>query len=256
MTTDAGHTIDSTLISPVVNRYPASPSDLLPSGIVLADCAGMWRFDNTGSHLNDRTANGTNFAWLGGTGYSPINAEGVEALHIKGPYLKSAVPAAELAITDDLTLELFIRPRYSTTAELFMMSFEGAAAHEDSNVLYILARTAQGSVKIYQEHDTNVSEDKDFKQAVIPDALWTHLVATRASNGLDWIIYLQGLARQSYSFPNAPTGGNDGIFTLAGGQGGASRWIAGIAGAAVFNQTWTPAQVAERYASLRGPIAA
>jgi hypothetical protein len=248
---DENGVAQAVLTKTLIGNYPDDPADSLPVGIVTADVKGLWRFDNTANHLEDRTANSTDLVWLGGTGYGGVKAQGIEAIHIKGPYLKDTTPHADLEITGAATFEFLIRPRYAVP-EASIMGIEGAAAAEADNVLYLLNRTAQGSLRIYQEHGANISEDKDFKQCVMPDGEWTHGLAVRAANGLDWEVYTQGVLRQSLSFTDAPTGGTAGVFSVAGTQAGATRMQAAIAGVAVFGQAFTAAQALERYNYLLG----
>ncbi len=191
----------------------------------------LYLFDG---NLTDSSGNGLNLALTTGTERYSVHG-GLKGLQCddSAGYNRPSNDAA-LTITGELTIEAVLQ--YPDTPGLVLqnqvwINFGGASETEADNVLYnVSAVSGQAQIQLFHENGAGVNN------ALIcidppPSGDPFHFCLTRASDGITYRIYYDGVLMRTLTASNAPTGGTSGLLYVGWGGGGGQKseiWISSL----------------------------
>jgi hypothetical protein len=207
----------------------------------------VYQHDGGVDHLSDRTANSHDLTVASGTATSGLQDEqkglGAQSLHCTAPI------SAALNITGALTMEAVVVFDSIAGYQVIMQVGSGAGGNE---IPYSLGMdTALDEVRYVHFSAGAVAREwlTKFKPSIgVP----YYLCITRASNGVDLVLYVNGVEVNGTTVAAAPmTPGGSAQYNYCAGSGAVIPFVGTILSARVTAGEYTAAQVAEVWDALR-----
>lgn len=126
---------------------------------------------------------------------------------------------ANLLILGALTIEVLVRVRARRDAGddyAEILTFAGPGETSVDNIAYSLRIEEPSCRLVWLQEHTGGSDVLWRTRINLPVGVWTHIAATRASDGRTMLIYINGILRDSTTLANAPTGGGSSFLNVAG----------------------------------------
>jgi hypothetical protein len=209
--------------------------------------SGLWLFNGdltaeTGSSLS--VATGTEL-------YTPGVVPGDLGIRLRDVRLSQAHVAA-LNITAALTITFLIRLRGVSGTTGVILSFGADSETEANNVNYEVSVHPGGRLRFFQENSTGNDNTWDTGFA-LTQGTPTVVTLTRAANGVDMELFLDGISRDTNTMSNASTGGTT-SFLNVGGFPGATRFArCTLSNLFIKNAVLTDAEILAQARSLLPP---
>lgn len=211
----------------------------MPTGVGAADA--VYRGDT----LTDQSANANHLTL--GAGVTRRTVEGRNSLvgldiDIADNYKSTAALNSITA----LTLEMIWRPTglHTVTQNLYFHEGTGGVGEANNLTYWMFVASAVNRLSLGTEHGVGVQETHATALA-LPTGATTHLVHTRASDGITDKLYMNGRLMETITFTDAPTGGGSGVLNF----GSTARFV--LFGARIkLGTAYTADQVAESYQSV------
>jgi hypothetical protein len=232
----------------------ASPLQYLgatpPDGVAASALKGLWRFDGTADHLNDRTAGGTDLTATSGAKIGVMPGTKAKCAALLQGALYDSSPAAALAIAGALTVE-FGPYSVQNPGSFYLFSFGANAGTEADNILYSLYSADAGlsTSRYASESGVGVLETKTLDFA-IPLAPTFYTLTRDAAGNLN--MYVNGVKVVDELASTPPTGGANGALYLGADEAETAATLAQgfLMSARIWNVEFTAAQ------ALQGAIQA
>lgn len=168
---------------------------------------GHWDFDGD---LNDDSGNAYHLTHNQSGKYVTLDGkQGVYSRQATGIDLAGGTGSAPLLELDaEVTIHCLVymnEVRHTSSAYLF--SYGGTGESEEANFLYSIEIQTFGYLRLLTERGSGTNNTNDIEVG-IPVGRWVLVSLTRASNGLDYNLYFDGVLVDNPSASNAPTAGS------------------------------------------------
>lgn len=187
--------------------YEGSPAEF--HGTTLSP-VGSWDLNGD---LTAQAGNALSVA-QGTARYGPGSVLGEQGLVFSGTRLNQAHDA-NLAITGAVSFGCIISQDVREAGTRTIMAFGSSSGGEANNYLY-RTRINAGNVLSYSHQNAGGVLNTFSTTVALPVGHYIHVMWTRAANGTDLKLYLNGVERASGSVTNAPTGGGSSRMGVGG----------------------------------------
>ncbi len=153
-------------------------------------------------------------------------------------------PTAAARITGDVSFSMWVYNERNHTSWQTLLTVEGGAETEATNILYSLYLTSTNSyLSFYSESGAGVDADLTTTEAVALNT-WTHLAVRRVSNVVS--IWKDGVKVDEATL-TAPTGGSSSNVNLGANASNGSTFDGRIADVKIFDSALTNDEMASLY---------
>jgi hypothetical protein len=175
--------------------------------------------------------------------YCPAAVLGEEAFWFDGATRLQQAHDANLLLQGELTVAFLIQMGRIETALRTIVQFGTAGETEATNVQYRVHVEAGNELAFYQENGAGVDDTAIFDRALKVGEI-AHVCVTRDSAGTGVSLYVNGIARDTATMSNAPTGGGSGVLSIGGFPTVSNQYIgAMVSTPAIWDSELTAAQV-------------
>ncbi|MBF0621417.1 MAG: tandem-95 repeat protein, partial [Magnetococcales bacterium] len=145
-------------------------------------------------------------------------------------------------ITEDLTIEAWVKPTLGTTSHP-IVCFSGGAAADVDNTLYSLSIDSDGTFTLVQEYGAESFETLAFDNPPIASDTWYHVALSRDSVDQTVTLYLDGQLAGRLDYVNPLSGGQNGILTIGRDEAGSNYFDGDMDEVRVWDVSRTQADI-------------
>nr|WP_246484191.1 LamG-like jellyroll fold domain-containing protein [Marivibrio halodurans] len=136
-------------------------------------------------------------------------------------------PDDDLAITGDLTVEMWINPSDLSGGRLLSFGADNGETSAD-NVLYSLHVSESGTLTFISDTGQRDAQVATFDAVDLTQGAWQHVSVVRDNGAGELRLYLNGQIAQTLDYAVTPTGGGAGQLVLGADTGGEGGGFSGL----------------------------
>jgi len=202
---------------------------------------GLWHFDGDGA---DSSGNGRDLSFTTTAVYSPSLLPNVRAFDNAAENNEATIADSAFALTGAMTFQAVIWINTVDGSNQTIASYNNAGAPdvEANNALWTLYYNSSSGFNYF--HESSPATDRNLPTNVIPLAgEWMHVAFTKAANGTDIELFVNGTSVFAGSVTAAATGGANSILRI-GSSETSDRFHGRISSVKINDSVLTDTQIA------------
>jgi hypothetical protein len=222
-----------------------------PTGAAAA--LSIYKFDGTADALMDRGIAGYDLTPSGfaASYVTEVNLTGIDLSVASIPQRRLGTGGNPLhRITGAITYEMLLRHE-SDTGFQTMAAQTADGDTEATNYLWSL-RSSGTSLEVFTEFGAGSNQSRTVVGSTRDTSTQYHILVTRAANGRDHRVFVNGVKVDTFSFGNAPTGGGSTTLSMGADPNPSfpNTWRGVLYGVRITGEEWSDGQAFEAYNNL------
>lgn len=120
-----------------------------------------------------------------------------------------------LDLTGDMTMECYIKTETLDASDfLILHAGDLSSETEANNQLYGIWLAADGKINTGHESGTGTNNNVVTGSAYVTNGAWIHIAIARDTTAKNYLIYTDGILRETLAYTNNPTGGSTADFQV------------------------------------------